>query len=120
MMTRRQTWPDSAGVGRRRPGVGRLRPALAGRARPVCYPGVAAYRDMSRYSRAWVLPLLAAAGALALATSLTGCDAVGKLGSTGHYPAATAFTVDGRVTTVVIDAGSGSADVTAASRSTVA
>ena len=75
---------------------------------------------MSRYSRAWALPLLAAAAALALAASLTGCDSLGKLGSTGHYPAATAFTVDSRVTTVVIDAGSGSADVTAASRSTVA
>jgi hypothetical protein len=75
---------------------------------------------MSRYSRAWALPLLAAAAALALATSLTGCDSLGKLGSTGHYPAATAFTVGSRVTTVVIDAGSGSADVTAASRSTVA
>jgi hypothetical protein len=75
---------------------------------------------MSRYSRAWALPLLAAAAALALATSLTGCDSLGKLGSTGHYPAATAFTVGSRVTTVIIDAGSGSADVTAASRSTVA
>jgi hypothetical protein len=75
---------------------------------------------MSRYSRAWGLPLIAAAAALALAASLTGCDSLGKLGSTGHYPAATAFTVDSRVTTVVIDAGSGSADVTAASRSTVA
>ena len=75
---------------------------------------------MSRYSRAWALPLLAAAAALALATTLTGCDSLGKLGSTGHYPAATAFTVASRVTTVVIDAGSGSADVTAASRSTVA
>jgi hypothetical protein len=75
---------------------------------------------MSRYWRAWGKLLLAAAAALALAASLTGCDSLGKLGSTGHYPAATAFTVDGRVTTVVIDAGSGSADVTAASRSTVA
>ena len=74
---------------------------------------------MSRYRRASA-SLLAVGTALALAASLTGCDALGKLGSTGHYPAATAFTVDGRVTTVVIDAGSGSADVTAASRSTVA
>jgi hypothetical protein len=74
---------------------------------------------MSRYSR----PLAALAGcaaALTLAASLTGCDALGKLGTSGHYPAATAFTVDGRVTTVVIDAGSGSVDVTAASRSSVA
>jgi hypothetical protein len=77
---------------------------------------------MSRYSRP--LAALAAVGtcaaALTLAASLTGCDALGKLGSTGHYPAATAFTIGSRVTAVVIDAGSGSADVTASSRSTVA
>jgi hypothetical protein len=73
---------------------------------------------MSRYRRASAL--LAVGAALALAGSLAGCDALGKLGSTGHYPAATAFTVGGRVTTVVVDAGSGSVDVTAASRSTVA
>ena len=79
---------------------------------------------MSRYSRHRPLAVLAALGtcaaALTLAASLAGCDALGKLGTTGHYPAATSFTVDGRVTTVVIDAGSGSADVTASSRSTVA
>jgi hypothetical protein len=74
---------------------------------------------MSRYRRAPV-SLLAVCAALALAASLTGCDALGKLGTTGHYPAATSFTVDGRVTAVVIDAGSGSADVTAANRSTIA
>jgi hypothetical protein len=74
---------------------------------------------MSRYRRASV-SLLAVCAALALAASLTGCDALGKLGTTGHYPAATSFTIDGQVTTVIIDAGSGSADVTAASRSTVA
>jgi hypothetical protein len=74
---------------------------------------------MSRYRRASV-SLLAMCAALALAASLTGCDALGKLGTTGHYPAATSFTIDGQVTTVIIDAGSGSADVTAASRSTVA
>ncbi|MGH3164977.1 MAG: hypothetical protein ACRDN0_03665 [Trebonia sp.] len=74
---------------------------------------------MSRY-RAASVPLLAVGAALALAVSLTGCDALGKLGTTGHYPAATSFTVDGRVTTVVIEAGSGSVDVTAANRSSVA
>ena len=74
---------------------------------------------MSRYRRASV-PLLAMCAALGLAASLTGCDALGKLGTTGHYPAATSFTIDRRVTTVIINAGSGSVDVTAASRSTVA
>jgi hypothetical protein len=74
---------------------------------------------MSRYSRAG-FSLAAGVAALALVAALTGCGALGKLGSTGHYPAATGFTIDGRVTTVVIDAGSGSVNVTAASRSTVA
>jgi len=64
--------------------------------------------------------LLAMCAVLALAASLAGCDALGKLGTTGHYPAATSFTVGGRVTTVIIEAGSGSVDVTGASRSTVA
>jgi len=73
---------------------------------------------MSRYSRASA-PALAACAALALAASLTGCDAIGKLGTTGHYPAATSFTIDSRVTTVVIKGGSGSVDVTGASRSSV-
>ena len=66
------------------------------------------------------MSLLAMCAVLALAASLAGCDALGKLGTTGHYPAATSFTVDGRVTTVIIEAGSGSVDVTGASRSTVA
>jgi hypothetical protein len=74
---------------------------------------------MSRYRRASV-SLLAMCAAVALAASLAGCDALGKLGTTGHYPAATSFTVGGRVTTVIIEAGSGSVDVTGASRSTVA
>jgi len=74
---------------------------------------------MSRYSRPHAA-LAACAAALTLAAALTGCDALGNLGSPGHYPAATGYTVDGRVTTVVIKAGSGSVDVTAASRSTVA
>jgi hypothetical protein len=73
---------------------------------------------MSRYRRA-AATLLAACAALALAASLTGCDALGKLGTTGHYPAATAFTIDSRVTTVIIDGGSGSVDVSGGSRSTV-
>jgi hypothetical protein len=50
---------------------------------------------------------------------LTGCGALGRLGTTAHYPAATSFTIDSRVTTLVIDAGSGSVDVTGADRSTV-
>jgi hypothetical protein len=80
---------------------------------------------MSRYSRLRPPAALAAAlgtcaAALTLAASLTGCGTLGKLGSTGHYPAATAFTIDSRVTAVVIDAGSGSVDVTAAQRSSVA
>jgi len=76
---------------------------------------------MSRYSR----PLAAVAGGVALAlaallvASLAGCGALGKLGSSGHYPAATGYTVGGRVTTVIIEAGSGTVDVTGASRSTV-
>jgi hypothetical protein len=74
---------------------------------------------MSRYRRTPV-SLLAMCAALALAASLTGCDALGRLGTTGRYPAATSFTIDRRVTTVIIEAGSGSVDVTAASRSTVA
>jgi len=74
---------------------------------------------MSGYSRP-LAALAACAAALTLAASLTGCDALGKLGTTGHYPAATSYAIDGRVTTVVIDAGSGSVDVTGASRSSVA
>jgi hypothetical protein len=73
---------------------------------------------MSRYSRASA-SLLAAGAAVALAASLTGCDALGKLGTTAHYPAATSFTIDSRVTTVIIKGGSGSVDVTGGSRSTV-
>lgn len=73
---------------------------------------------MSRYSRGRAA-LAAGAAALTLVAALAGCGALGKLGSTGHYPAANSFTINGRVTTVVIDAGSGSVDVSAASRSTV-
>lgn len=56
---------------------------------------------------------------LAVALALSGCDALGKLGTAAHYPAATSYTIGGRVTTVVIDAGSGSVDVTGTGRSTV-
>lgn len=73
---------------------------------------------MSRYCGTWA-PLLAAGAALALAASLTGCDALGKLDTADHYPAATSFTVGSRVTTVIIDGGSGSVSVTGANRSTV-
>ena len=74
---------------------------------------------MSRYRRASAFAAGGGRGPRAGRVTLAGCDALGKLGTTGHYPAATSFTVGGRVTTVVIDAGSGSVDVTAASRSTV-
>jgi hypothetical protein len=89
----------------------------------VRYQGVAAYRDMSRYRGASASPRTVGAAfavSASLAVALAGCGALGKLGTTGHYPAATAYTVGGRVTTVIIDAGSGSVDVTAARRSTVA
>jgi hypothetical protein len=74
---------------------------------------------MPRYPRAaaWAL---AACGLMALLPSLAGCDALGKLGTSGHYPAATSATIGGRVTTVIIDGGSGSVDVTGANRTTVA
>jgi len=51
--------------------------------------------------------------------ALAGCDAIGKLGAATHYPAAKSVTIDSRVTTVVIDSGSGSVDVTGTNRSTV-
>lgn len=60
-----------------------------------------------------------ACAVLPVALALAGCDAIGGLGSAGHYPAATSFTIDSRVTTLVIDAGSGSVDATGADRSTV-
>jgi hypothetical protein len=75
---------------------------------------------MSRYPRAAFLGAAASGAALVLATSLAGCDALGKLGTTGHNAAATSATIDGRVTAVVIDGGSGSVDVTGSDRSTVA
>jgi hypothetical protein len=62
---------------------------------------------------------IAACAALPAVASLTGCGALGQLGTAAHYPAATSFTIDSRVTTLVIDAGSGSVDVTGADRSTV-
>lgn len=51
--------------------------------------------------------------------TLAGCDALGKLGAAAHYPAAKSVTIDSRVTTLVIDGGSGSVDVTGANRSTI-
>jgi hypothetical protein len=60
-----------------------------------------------------------ACAVLAVALALAGCDALGKLGTAAHYPAPTSFTIDGRVTALVIDGGSGSVDVTGADRSTV-
>jgi DUF4097 and DUF4098 domain-containing protein YvlB len=61
-----------------------------------------------------VLPL-----ALTLAFALAGCDALGQLGGASHYPSATSFTIHSRVTTLVIDGGSGSVDVTGDGQSTV-
>jgi hypothetical protein len=50
--------------------------------------------------------------------ALAGCDAIGKLGAS-HYPPAKSVTIDSRVTTVIIDSGGGSVDVTGTNRSTV-
>jgi hypothetical protein len=60
-----------------------------------------------------------ACAVLPIALALTGSDALGGLGTAAHYPAATSFTIGSRVTTLVVDAGSGSVDVTGAARSTV-
>lgn len=57
--------------------------------------------------------------AVGCALALTGCGALAKIGTASHYPAPKAFTVSGRVTTVVIDGGGGSIDVTGGSVSTV-
>jgi hypothetical protein len=68
------------------------------------------------------VPSSAGAAILALLSVpplLAGCGALGKVGAGSHDPPATAFTVSGRVTAVVIDGGSGSIDVTGSSRSTV-
>jgi hypothetical protein len=56
---------------------------------------------------------------LPAALTLAGCGALGQLGTAAHYPAATSFTIDSRVTTLIIDAGSGSVDVTGGNRSTI-
>jgi hypothetical protein len=50
--------------------------------------------------------------------TLAGCGALGRVG-TAHYPAAASFTIDSRVTTLIIDAGSGSVDITGGNRSSV-
>ena len=60
-----------------------------------------------------------ACAVLPVVLALSGCDALGKLGSAAHYPKATSYTIGSRVTTVVIDAGSGSVDVTGSGRSSV-
>jgi hypothetical protein len=61
-----------------------------------------------------------ACAVIPLALLLTGCDAIGKLGAAAHYPAATSFTIRARVTTVIIDGGSGSVTVTGTSQSAAA
>jgi hypothetical protein len=68
-----------------------------------------------------LLTRLAAAGAatLAAASLLAGCGALGKIGAGSHNPPAKEFTVTARVTSVIIDGGSGSVDVTGTSGSAV-
>jgi hypothetical protein len=56
---------------------------------------------------------------LPITLALAGCDAIGKLGGSAHYPAAKSVTIGSRVTTLVIDAGSGSVNVTGANRSSI-
>jgi hypothetical protein len=69
--------------------------------------------------RAAVTTAVATAG-VACTLALAGCGALAKIGTAAHYPPPKALTVTGRVTTVVIDGGSGgSIDVTGGSRSTV-
>jgi hypothetical protein len=64
--------------------------------------------------------LVAAGGAVVAGVPLlAGCGAVGNLGAGSHNPPAKAFTVTARVTSVIIDGGSGSVDVTGTSGSTV-
>jgi hypothetical protein len=70
-------------------------------------------------TRRWRLAVAHGCAVLAVALALAGCDALGKLGTAAHDPAATSFTIGSRVTTLVIDAGSGSVDVTGGNRSTV-
>lgn len=62
--------------------------------------------------------VLAVLTVLALLPLLAGCGALGSVGGS-HNPPASAFTVTGQVTSVVIHGGSGSVDVTGASGSTV-
>jgi len=50
---------------------------------------------------------------------LAGCQPLSQFGATTHNPPATAYTVTGRVTTLVIKGGSGSIDVTGGNRGTV-
>ena len=68
-----------------------------------------------------LLTRLAAAGAAALAVGplLAGCGALGKIGAGSHNPPAKEFAVTARVTSVIIDGGSGSVDVTGTSGSAV-
>ncbi len=73
---------------------------------------------MTQHSRLTVGTAIVCA-VLPVALALAGCGALGRLGTAAHYPAATSFTIDGRVTTLVIDVGSGSVDVTGTDRSSV-
>ena len=72
---------------------------------------------MTQRSRLAVGTAIACA-VLPVALALAGCDAIGQFGA-AHYPAPTSFTIDRRVTSIVIDAGSGSVDVTGGGRSSV-
>jgi hypothetical protein len=71
-----------------------------------------------RSPRAAPLALLAAL-VLAASPLIAGCDALGKVGAGAHTPPASAFTVAGPVTAVVIHGGSGSVDVTGTAKSVV-
>jgi hypothetical protein len=74
---------------------------------------------MTRRSRLAAVIGCAVLAVLGVGPALAGCDALGRIGTAAHYPAATSFTIDSRVTTVVIDAGSGSVDVTGSDQTTV-
>lgn len=82
---------------------------------PTVAPLAARYRlsALPRGSSAAVLALLA------LLPLLAGCGALGKIGAGSHKPPAKEFTVTARVTSVIINGGRGSVDVTGTSGSVV-
>jgi hypothetical protein len=60
-----------------------------------------------------------ASALLAVSALVAGCGALPKLGAGTHNPSPAVFTVSARVTSLVINGGSGSISVTGSSRSTV-